>query len=93
MSRSRLFRSRGLATIAVTAAILTTGAVLGVGASAHEIERKAIPAHVFSPYFQAYTDASPAALSQASGARYLTMAFLQTEVTGSCDILDRKSVV
>jgi chitinase len=42
---------------------------------------------VFSPYFQAYTDANPAEVSKASGARYLTMAFLQTQTTGSCDIL------
>jgi chitinase len=48
---------------------------------------KKLPAHLFTPYFQAYTDASPNQQSKASGANYLTMAFLQTEQTGSCDIL------
>ncbi|WP_433303523.1 chitinase [Actinoplanes sp. CA-030573] len=48
---------------------------------------RTLPAHVFAPYFQTYTDADPAAVSKASGARYLTMAFLQTQATGSCDIL------
>jgi hypothetical protein len=47
---------------------------------------RTLPHHVFAPYFQTYTDADPAAVSQASGARYLTMAFLQTQATGSCDI-------
>ena len=87
MLASRLLRSRWLGTVAVTAAILTAGGVLGTSAYAGEDEHRALPAHVFSPYFQAYTDASPAQQSAASGARYLTMAFLQTAQTGSCDIL------
>ena len=43
-----------------------------------------LPAHVFSPYFETYdtTDGGLAALSQASGARYLTMAFIQTAQQG-----------
>ncbi len=84
--RTRL-RSRWLAISAVAAVVLTTGGVLGANAYADEWwGHRSIPAHVFSPYFQAYTDASPAQQSQASGARYLTMAFLQTAQTGSCDI-------
>src|ERR1700733_9769104 len=45
-----------------------------------------LPAHVFSPYFETYdtTDGGLAALSQASGARYLALAFLQTASPGSC---------
>jgi Glycosyl hydrolases family 18 len=70
--------------IAVIAVIATL--VAGSG-SASANDRRDIPEQVFSPYFQAYTDASPAAVSKASGAKYLTMAFLQTQATGSCDIL------
>jgi hypothetical protein len=43
-----------------------------------------LPAHVFAPYFEAWQGDSPAALAQSSGAKYLTMAFLQTERKGSC---------
>ncbi|HKT01851.1 MAG TPA: chitinase [Rugosimonospora sp.] len=49
--------------------------------------QRGLPGHVFAPYFQAYTPASPDQQSRASGAKYLTMAFLQTATTGSCEIL------
>src|SRR4051812_16160422 len=49
--------------------------------------RQPLPEHVFAPYFQTYTGADPAEVGNASGARHLTMAFLQTQATGSCDIL------
>src|SRR3954468_5794807 len=62
-------------------------AVVAAAAPAYAGERRStLPDHVFAPYFQTYTDADPAAVSQASGARYLTMAFLQTQTTGSCDL-------
>jgi len=67
--------------------IAVTAILVGGSGSAYANERRSIPEQVFSPYFQAYTDASPAAVSKASGAKYLTMAFLQTKTTGSCDIL------
>jgi hypothetical protein len=46
----------------------------------------ALPRQVFAPYFETYdtTGGSPAVLSQESGARYLSMAFLQTAQAGSC---------
>ena len=45
----------------------------------------ALPPHVFAPYFETYdTSAGLAALSQASGAKYLSLAFLQTAQAGSC---------
>ncbi|GAA4501698.1 glycosyl hydrolase family 18 protein [Actinoallomurus oryzae] len=43
-----------------------------------------LPTHVFAPYFEAWTGDDPAALSQQSGAKYLTMAFIQTAGQGSC---------
>lgn len=63
--------------------------VLGTGvATAHAgtWQAKPLPEHVFSPYFEAYTTDSPATLSRESGAKYLTLAFLQTPSAGSCDI-------
>ena len=43
-----------------------------------------IPAHVFAPYFEAYNGDSLSGLSAESGAKYLTMAFIQTPSKGSC---------
>ncbi|WP_412538243.1 glycosyl hydrolase family 18 protein [Longispora sp. K20-0274] len=43
-----------------------------------------LPSHVFTPYFEAWTGDSLSALSQQSGAKYLTMAFVQTASKGSC---------
>ncbi|MFF8770976.1 glycosyl hydrolase family 18 protein [Kitasatospora sp. NPDC015120] len=43
-----------------------------------------IPSRVFAPYFESWTGESPAALSAQSGAKHLTMAFLQTATKGSC---------
>jgi chitinase len=69
----------------VAGAVLALAAVAGASpASAAPSPR--LPAHVFAPYFEAYTTDSPAALAQASGARYLTLAFIQTPAAGSCTI-------
>jgi chitinase len=80
-------RVRLITTAAATALLLSTGGAHGGAAYAHGAGARPLPDHVFAPYFQAYTTASPAQQSQASGAKYLTMAFLQTAQTGSCDIL------
>jgi hypothetical protein len=46
----------------------------------------ALPGQVFAPYVETYdtTGGGPAALSAESGARYLSLAFLQTAQPGSC---------
>ncbi|MER6734451.1 glycosyl hydrolase family 18 protein [Streptomyces puniciscabiei] len=79
MPRPRPVRAllAGLATLAASA-----GLALGAGGTAHAATP--LPTHVFAPYFEAYSGDSPAALAQASGAKYLTMAFLQTDKKGSC---------
>jgi chitinase len=74
--------ARGLVAAVTAVAAIVAGTVPATAGG-----RRTLPEHVFAPYFQAYTDANPAEVSKASGARYLTMAFLQTEVTGSCEIL------
>jgi hypothetical protein len=43
-----------------------------------------LPTHVFAPYFEAWTGADPATLATNSGAKYLTMAFIQAATKGSC---------
>ncbi|MEU2711384.1 carbohydrate binding domain-containing protein [Streptomyces sp. NPDC007205] len=79
MTRPRPVRAllAGLTTLAASA-----GLALGAQGTAHAATP--LPAHVFAPYFETYNGDSPAALTQASGAKYLTMAFLQTDKKGSC---------
>ncbi|MFC0861837.1 glycosyl hydrolase family 18 protein [Sphaerimonospora cavernae] len=71
---------------AATALIVTAAAALGLTAIHTTTAQAAatLPAHVFAPYFEAWTGEDPATLSQQSGAKYLTMAFLQTATRGSC---------
>ncbi|MFI8263018.1 glycosyl hydrolase family 18 protein [Streptomyces sp. NPDC085665] len=66
----------------LTTVLASAGLVLGAGGAAHAATP--LPAHVFAPYFEAYNGDSPADLAQKSGAKYLTMAFVQTEARGSC---------
>ncbi len=76
---------RSLVAGLAAAALAAAGGAAATPASA-DPGRAALPAHVFAPYFEAYTTDSPAALSAASGARYLTLAFIQTPAPGSCTI-------
>src|SRR6185437_5163530 len=74
--------------LAAFAAVATTMASAGVVLAGSGVASAAttIPAHVFAPYFEAWTGDSAATLSQQSGAKYLTMAFLQTASSGSCTV-------
>ncbi len=71
-------------------ALLTTGATLAasagliVGASTAAHAATPLPAHVFAPYFEAYSTDNPATLASQSGNKYLTMAFIQADAKGSC---------
>jgi hypothetical protein len=69
--------------LSVGLAALTGGSALAAP-EASSPAAKPMPAHVAAPYFEAWTGESPAALAAASGNKYLTMAFLQTEAAGSC---------
>jgi chitinase len=68
--------------LAAAAAVAGTAAA----APARAAVRPALPAHVYAPYFQSWdsADGGLAQLSAASGARYLTLAFLETDAPGSC---------
>ena len=75
--------------LAVLAAATATFAIAASCASASagtSVRHRGLPHQLFAPYFETYdtTDGSLAALSQESGARYLSLAFLQTAQAGSC---------
>ncbi|WP_051386065.1 glycosyl hydrolase family 18 protein [Actinokineospora inagensis] len=75
-----------LATVAAAASVV--GITLATNsAQAAPAAAKPLPARVFAPYFEAWTGENPATLSAASGAKYLTMAFIQTASKGSCTAL------
>ncbi|MGW3191092.1 glycosyl hydrolase family 18 protein [Streptomyces ardesiacus] len=79
MRRMRSFRA------ALTAAATTVAAVgLALSGTGAAEAATPLPDRVFAPYFEAWTGESPAALSAQSGAKHLTMAFLQTATAGSC---------
>jgi hypothetical protein len=76
----RLLRRSTLA-VAAVAALVT----LPVDASPAAAAAGApLPAHVYAPYFEAWTTDSILQLAQQSGARYLTLAFIQAPTRGSC---------
>ena len=74
----------GVTTIATTASssAATTSHAAGSSRSADVI----LPPHVYAPYFEAYdsTDGGLAQLSAESGAKDVSLAFLQTDAPGSC---------
>ena len=72
------------ATATVTTIGLTAPAASAAG-NTRGLHGHGLPQHVFAPYFETYdTSAGPAALSRQSGARFLSLAFLQTDQPGSC---------
>ncbi|MQY16579.1 hypothetical protein SRB5_67800 [Streptomyces sp. RB5] len=79
MRRLRPLRAILAAATAVAAAGLTALAAAPAAEAATPLPNK-----VFAPYFEAWVGDSPAALSAQSGAKHLTMAFLQTATAGSC---------
>jgi hypothetical protein len=72
------------AALALTATAVAAAGLVVTGASAAYAAATPLPAHVFAPYFESYNGDNPVTLSQQSGARYLTFAFIQTASAGSC---------
>jgi Glycosyl hydrolases family 18 len=74
-----------LAAATVTTIGLAASAASAAGTSAGGLHGPGLPQHVFAPYFETYdTSTGLAALSRQSGARFLSLAFLQTAQAGSC---------
>ncbi|MFG2841944.1 glycosyl hydrolase family 18 protein [Kitasatospora sp. NPDC048296] len=65
------------ATLAASAGLVAAGTGTAQAATP-------LPSRVFAPYFESWTGQSPATLAAQSGAKYLTMAFLQAATKGSC---------
>src|ERR1700723_305680 len=74
-----------LATLAAATATVATIGFTATGASAAGWFGGGLPQHVFAPYVETYdTSTGLAALSRESGARFLSLAFLETAQAGSC---------
>ena len=84
MLRPRMTRFRAAATAAALAAATAGLAVAAAGNASAATVNTPLPAHVFAPYWEAYSGDDPLSESQASGDKYLTAAFLQTASAGSC---------
>ena len=83
MSSVRL-RSR---LVAVVVAAFAAGSVTLAGSGpAAAATGTTPPAHVFAPYFETWTTDSIADVARQSGARYLTLAFLETLSKTSCTL-------
>jgi hypothetical protein len=67
-------------------AIAVLGALVLPGASPADAAPTAIPSHVYAPYFETWTSDSLTTLAQRSGARYFTLAFLETTGKRSCTL-------
>jgi len=70
-----------------TIAGVLAAALLGVSGSAVAAPAPAgLPAHVYAPYFETWTADGITSTAQASGARYFTLAFLETLGKSSCTL-------
>jgi hypothetical protein len=80
----------GTTSLTATAATATTTTATTTAANASGTAAPGattpLPPHVFAPYFETYntTSGGLAQLSRESGAKYLSLAFLQTSTAGSC---------
>ena len=75
----------GTALLALGATASGAAAATGSAGAGHHPSSRPLPQAVFAPYYEMYdTSTDLAALSQQSGARYLSLAFLQTAASGSC---------
>jgi hypothetical protein len=83
----RLRRPRPAVLAAATAMIalaVPAGAAATASAAPATQQPRAIPLPVYAPYFETYLPSSISAVAKQSGARYLTLAFIQTPKPGSC---------
>ncbi|HEV2374719.1 MAG TPA: chitinase [Streptosporangiaceae bacterium] len=67
-------------TLVAAAAVAPAWAAASEGAAGY----RALPRHIYAPYFETYLPGMISPLAQSSGARYFTLAFIQTPKKGSC---------
>jgi hypothetical protein len=80
----------GAAAMARPAGHATTGHATAAARS------RPLPRRLYAPYFETWTNSSIPAVASESGARYFTLAFLQTPSKGSCTVAwngDRNQIV
>jgi hypothetical protein len=75
MTRSRI------RAVVISGAIASSLLLAGTATAASPI-----PAHVYAPYFETWTSDSISTVAGQSGARYLTLAFLETTSKSSCTL-------
>ncbi|WP_371478518.1 glycosyl hydrolase family 18 protein [Kitasatospora sp. NBC_00315] len=75
---------RSVQAIVATCATLAASAGLMAFGTTSAQAATPLPSRIFAPYFEAWTGDNPATLAAQSGAKNLTMAFLQTATKGSC---------
>jgi Glycosyl hydrolases family 18 len=86
-------RIRALNAFAAVAALVAgtvmagAGPAVAAGPAGAAGRARPMPSHVFAPYFETYAGSNLAPLSAASGARFLTLAFLEAPTRGSCDVV------
>jgi Glycosyl hydrolases family 18 len=69
-----------------TAVCVPLAAAMTSGAAAAATHHGRFARPVYAPYFETWTKNSIPAVARGSGARYLTLAFLQTPKRGSCSV-------
>jgi Glycosyl hydrolases family 18 len=79
-------RYRARLAVLAAAALTVTSVVLVRTGSAQAATGTPLPAHVFAPYFETWQPDSISDLAQQSGARYFTLAFLETLGKRSCTL-------
>src|SRR5215475_4065191 len=75
--------------LGLTAATCLLSPLVVGGAAASAVTYTPLPAHVYAPYYETYlapNTASIASTAQSSGARYFTLAFLQSAGKHSCSL-------
>jgi hypothetical protein len=82
----RLSRTIVAGVAATAAAVAMVTPAYAAGPHSHHHGDDALPQHVFAPFFESFNGDDPATISRQSGARFLTMAFLQTATPGSCTV-------
>jgi len=70
----------------VSLALAAATVLAAVGGSSASAAGTPIPAHVYAPYFETWTTDGITAIAQQSGARYFTLAFLETLSKSSCSL-------